>query len=311
MKKISSHSTIFANLLSDWLSIKYFKTFKITKQLTNKNDFLITQRNKKMFLSVHTLWDNRDETMYEIETNINEKTQQLNNANIIWPPEKNDQFLNDNKSVIIDKVINGVKGLDFGDYREMRIPIEVTLSKTEDDGAYMAISGGLSKIWTKISGGVQGVFQLDGRNYDRLPSELAEEKIIIERIQEAAKLLNTGEASFVTIDEYWPINNVTANLNENNQIILATGNKTYNPKDGPIMRKRIRDILNQFTKKDNDMGKYDSSILFLINSSNKEDDVVSSSLKGINPKSHEHIDMIIIVNAGIITILKKNEKIDF
>ena len=311
MEKKNSHNIIFANLLSDWLSIKYFKTFKITEQLKNEGDFLITQRDKKMFLSVHTLWNDGDEVMYEIEKNINSKNQQLNNANIIWPPEKSDQFLNDNKSVIVDKVTNGIKGLDFGDYREIRIPIEVTLSKTEDDGAYMAISGGLSKIWTKISGGVKGVFQLDGRNYDRLPSELAEEKIIIEKIQEASKLLNTGEASFISIDEYWPINNVTDNLNENNKIILATGNKTYDPKNGPIMRKRIRDILNEFTKKDVDTNKYNLSILFLINSSKKEDDVVSSSLKGINPKLHENIDMIIIVNAGIVSILKKNEKIDF
>ncbi|MDG1990455.1 MAG: hypothetical protein P8J51_04205 [Dehalococcoidia bacterium] len=311
MEKKNSHNIIFANLLSDWLSIKYFKTFKITEQLKNEGDFLITQRDKKMFLSVHTLWNDGDEVMYEIEKNINSKNQQLNNANIIWPPEKSDQFLNDNKSVIVDKVTNGIKGLDFGDYREIRIPIEVTLSKTEDDGAYMAISGGLSKIWTKISGGVKGVFQLDGRNYDRLPSELAEEKIIIEKIQEASKLLNTGEASFISIDEYWPINNVTDNLNENNKIILATGNKTYDPKNGPIMRKRIRDILNEFTKKDVDTNKYNLSILFLINSSKKEDDVVSSSLKGINPKLHENIDMIIIVNAGLVSILKKNEKIDF
>ncbi|MFL2635102.1 MAG: hypothetical protein ACJ0J6_04585, partial [Dehalococcoidia bacterium] len=202
------HNEIFAHLITDWLSAKYFKTFKIKSNET-EIDFIITQREKKFLLSIYPLWDDLDDRIIEIEKNINQSIEKYENSNIVWIPEKNKKFLQEHENEIIEKIGKGIKGLQYGEYREIRMPIEITLSKTEDTGSYVAINGALSKIWTKISSGVQGVFQLDGSNYGRLPSELAEEKIIIDRIQEASKLLNVGEASFVTIDEYWPVNNVT------------------------------------------------------------------------------------------------------
>ncbi|MFB0900886.1 MAG: hypothetical protein QMB22_02625, partial [Dehalococcoidia bacterium] len=186
MSEDLNYNRIFANLLTDWLSLKFFKTYKVTKELSESNNFIISQRNKQFTLSVYQLWDSKDNDINELEKNINQSSDTEHNENhIVWMPKKTELFLNQNNETIIKKVRQGVKGLEFGDYREIRIPIDITLSQTEEDGSYVAINGGLSKIWTKISSGVKGIYQLDGSNYGRLPSEKAEEKIIIEKIQEA------------------------------------------------------------------------------------------------------------------------------
>ncbi|MBR74082.1 MAG: hypothetical protein CL872_04010 [Dehalococcoidaceae bacterium] len=301
-----NNNEIFAHLTTDWLSAKFFKTFKI-KENKSASDFIIAQREKKYLLSVHPLWDFRDEHIIEIENDLNQTINQYENSNIVWMPEKNRKFIHEQKNIIIEKIGKGIKGLKYGEYREIRMPIEVTLSKTEDNGSYIAINGALSKIWTKISSGVQGVFQLDGANYGRLPSELAEEKIIIDRIQEASKLLNVGEASFVTIDEYWPVNNVSAETAKQ-KIIIPTPSENTNLNNGPEIRKKLRVILDDVNNKESN--DTNDKILLLLNSKNKHEDVVISSLKSINPGNFENIAMILIVNAGIISIVKKNDAIN-
>ena len=303
---ITINNENFAHLITDWLGAKFFKTFKI-KEVKSETDFIIAQREKKFLLSVYPLWDNRDEHIIKIENTLNENIKQYENSNIVWMPEKSHKFIDENKNTIIEKIGRGIKGLKYGEYREIRMPIEITLSKTEDSGSYVAINGALSKIWTKISSGVQGVFQLDGANYGRLPSELAEEKIIIDRIQEASKLLNVGEASFVTIDEYWPVNSVTFTKNKQ-RITIATPAQNIDLNSGPEIRKKLRIIFNDVNK--NQINNIDGKILLLLNSKNKHDDVVISSLKSINPGIFENIDMILIVNAGMISIIKKSDAIN-
>ena len=302
------NNEIFAHLITDWLGAKYFKTFKIQSH-ESETDFIIAQREKKFLLSVCPLWDERDDSIIEIEKNVNSAIKEHENSNIVWIPEKNKKFLKEHENEIIEKIGKGIKGLKYGEYREIRMPIEITLSKTEDSGSYVAINGALSKICTKISSGVQGVFQLDGVNYGRLPSELAEEKIIIDRIQEASKTLNVGEASFVTIDEYWPVNNVTSEKG-NQKIIIPTPSKTTNLNDGPLIRKKLRTILDDVNNK-NQINDIDGKILLLLNSKNKHEDVVISSLKSINPTTFQSIALILIVNAGMISIIKKSDAINF
>ncbi|MBI51639.1 MAG: hypothetical protein CL779_00275 [Chloroflexi bacterium] len=300
------NNEIYAHLITDWLGAKFFKTFKI-KENRSETNFIIAQREKNFLLSVYPLWDDRDEHIIQIENNINQTIKEYENSNIIWMPEKNKKFIDENKNTIIERISKGIKGLKYGEYREIRMPIEITLSKTEDSGSYIAINGALSKIWTKISAGVQGVFQLDGANYGRLPSELAEEKIIIDSIQESSKLLNVGEASFVTVDEYWPVNNVTCEENKQ-KIIISTPSLNIDLNSGPEIRKRLRVILDEVNN--NQENDIDGKILLLLNSKNKHDDVVISSLKSINPGIFKNIAMVLIVNAGIISIIKKSDVIN-
>ena len=308
MSEDLNYNRIFANLLTDWLSLKFFKTYKVTKELPGSNNFIISQRNKEFTLSVYQLWDSKDNEISELEKNINQDLDTNHNENhIVWMPKKTELFLNQNKETIIKKVRQGVKGLEFGDYREIRIPIDITLSQTEEDGSYVAINGGLSKIWTKISSGVKGIYQLDGSNYGRLPSEKAEEKIIIEKIQEASKLLNVGEASFLTVDEYWPINTIKSTNNNDNKIILATANKDFDATNGPLIRKKIRKIFKYFSEQNIFSNNNYLKIVFLVNSSTHEDEVISSSLRGINPDFYKDIDLILSINSGTISILNKKD----
>ena len=63
------NNEIFAHLITDWLGAKYFKTFKIQSHESD-TDFIIAQREKKFLLSVCPLWDERDDSIIEIEKNV-------------------------------------------------------------------------------------------------------------------------------------------------------------------------------------------------------------------------------------------------
>ena len=287
-------------MLAAWMGEHYYRTFRVIDDSDAAPfDALLTQRDRRAGVAIGALWpDGEAVAVPEFETLVSSDIEDDDAGGyVLWcppgiaPPSDEPAF-----SDFRLRIANGLKGLAQNERREVRIPVTLQLAKTESEGQYVSVTGGLSSHWTRISEGVSGAFHLDSRTIHRLPEEEAELEIVLSRVRDRAALLNEGERSEVETHDYWLVSRLPDD--EPSGLTVSGAGRDYDPMDGALVRRLLRKHIQRAVEQ-REAGECDLAVLLLVSSvGHMEDEMATTALKGMNPALYASLDLIALVADG-------------
>ena len=287
-------------MLAAWMGEHYFRTFRILDDDEAADaepfDALLAQRDRRAGVTIGALWPEGEAVAVPgfealVGSDIDEGGYVLWSPPGVAPPSE-EPALSDFRL----RVANGLKGLEPNERRELRIPITLQLAKTEVEGQYVSVTGGLSSHWTSISEGVSGAFHLDSRTLHRLPEEEAELEIVLSRVRDRAGLLNQGERSAVEVHDYWLVSRLPAD--DPPGLTVAGARPDFDPSDGATVRRLLRRNIKRAVEQ-REAGECDLAVLVLVSSvAHMEDEMATTALRGMNPAAYAPLDLIALVADG-------------
>lgn len=287
-------------MLAAWMGEHYYRTFRLDDGDSAPFDALLAQRERRAGVTIGALWPEGEavavpgfETL--VSGDIEGEAEQ--GGYVLWSPPgvappAEEPALSDFRL----RIVNGLKGLAPNERRELRIPVTLQLAKTEVDGQYVSVTGGLSSHWTRISEGVSGAFHLDSRALHRLPEEEAELEIVLSRVRDRAGLLNEGERTEIEVHDYW----LVSRLPEDDPpgLTVAGARPDFDPSDGAAVRRRLRTHIKRAVEQ-REAGECDLAVLVLVaNVAHMEDEMATTALRGMNPALYASLDLIALVADG-------------
>ena len=291
-------------MLAAWMGERYFRTFRPNLDGATPFDATLAQRQRTVGVAVTTLWDpaGRVPGAEEIETFLTADVQADRSDNddaayAVWvPPGAEIPDSEPALSALRLLLARGLGGLAIGERREVRIPVTLQLAKIEDEGAYVSVAGGMAPLWTQMSEGIAGAFQLDSRPIHRLPEQEAEQSILISRVRDRAELLNMGEVTPVEVHDYW----LLSRLPDKNPagVTLIGAPPIFSPLDGSLTRRLFRRAVTRAATQST-QGSCDLAVLLVVTAlAHVEDELVTAALRGMNPSAYGMLDLIALVTDG-------------
>lgn len=291
-------------MLARWMGERFFRTFRPDDSgAPSPFDAVLLQRERRVGVTVGVLWDEvaavpgtagLGELLTadaEVDPGI------LNGAYAVWVPPKatipTDEPAASNLRVIL---FNGLKHMDPGDRREVRVPVTVKLAKLQEEGAYVSVTGGLSPLWLAMSEGIPGAFHLDSRSVHRLPEEAAEVDILVTRVRDRAMVLDPGELTDIPIHDTWTVSRLPDGATPGVTIVAAP--PEADPADGASIRRQFRREVQRAVDQ-KQAGDTDLAVLVVVGAfAHVKDELVTSSLRGMNPALYGALDMVVLVADG-------------
>jgi hypothetical protein len=298
-------------LLASWMGDRYFRTFHAADEPAEGLDALITQRERRIGVTVGLLWDEDTEALEGaaelaelMATEVMEDRAIANAGYAIWvPPVAVLPVDEPARSQFRVLLAGGLAGLAPGDRREVRLPVTLKLAMLQADGQYVSVSGPLATQWTTISEGVNGAYHLDARALHRLSSEQAELEIVISRVHDAAALLNPQEITDVSVHDYWTVSRLPERGAEGVAVIGAAPG--FNPTDGIVVRRKFRREVARAVEQRR-ANSTDLSVLVMVAPlAHIEEELLTAALRGMNPANYGALDLIVLVaDGGVRQILQ-------
>ncbi len=293
-------------LVASWMGERYFRTFRLDDAAVEHFDALITQRERRIGVTVGLLWDEESEALEGTEelaelmaTEVMEDRAIADAGYVIWVPP-GAELPRDEPAWSQFRVLlaGGLAGLAPGDRREVRLPVTLKLAKLQAEGQYVSVSGTLSSQWTTISDGVNGAYHLDARALHRLSSEQAEIDIVISRVRDRAALLDTEEVTNVAVHDYWRVSRLPEQSAIGVSVVAAA--PTFDPTEGVTVRRQFRRDVKRAVEQRN-AGDEDLTALVMVSPlAHLEDELLTSALRGMNPASYGALDLIVLVADGAV-----------
>ena len=287
------------DMVASWMGARFYRTFRLADEPSEAFDATLQQRERRIGVTIGALWDREATTADEEFAELLTADVDGDGGYVVWlPPGAELPTEEPARSDLRVLLGNGLNGLAAGDRREIRIPVTLQLAKIQADGAYVSVTGGLSSAWTTISEGIDGAFHLDSRPMHRLPEETAELDIIISRVRDRAALLNAEEVTDVRVHDYWLVSRLPAGSAPG--VVVVGGPPDLDPKDGVPIRRYFRRAVERATELRKSGGS-DLSVLVLVGAlAHMEDELVTASLKGMNPATYGALDLIVLVADGSV-----------
>ncbi len=287
-------------MAASWMGARYYRTFRLAEDASGDFDALITQRERRIGVTIATLWDPEGAPEHhEFEDLLTADLEEEEGGYAVWlPPGAGIPDDEPARSELRILLANGLKGLDPEARREVRIPVTLQLAKIQADGAYVSVAGGLSSAWTTISEGIEGAYHLDSRPLHRLPEEPAELDIIVSRVRDRAALLNIEEVTEVHVHDYWLVSRLPSDRPHG--VTIIGGPAELDPKDGVPIRRTFRRAIDRAVEQ-RQAGDSDLAALVLVGAlAHMEDELVTPALKGMNPVKYGALDLIVLVADGSV-----------
>lgn len=292
-----------AHLLAAWMGGRFYRTFRVAEDDPTPFDFLLTQRERTVGVTVGVLWDEDPrprgadalEEMLSADVEADEAI--VPGAYAVWVPPKA-RIPTDEPEVSDLRLIlaRAMRTLAPGDRREARIPVTVKLAKLETEGAYVSVVGGLSSVWLAMSEGVPGSFHLDSRPIHRLPDETAEVDILVSRVRDFANALEPGELTDINLHDHWVVSRLPDGAPEGVTVITAP--PEVDPVDGVSIRKRFREQVQRAVDQKR-AGSAELAVLAVVGPfAHLKDELVTISLRGMNPVLYTALDLIVVIADG-------------
>lgn len=302
-------------LVAAWMGERFFRTFRVAEQPEPEAlegfDALITQRERRIGVSVGLLWDDAAQPLEGAEalaelmaTEVMEDRAIADAGYVIWVPPgaelPRDEPASSQFRVLL---AGGLAGLAPGDRREVRLPVILKLAKLQAEGQYVSVSGPLATQWTAISEGVNGAYHLDARALHRLSREQAEVDIVISRVRDRAALLNPEEVTDVAVHDYWTVSRLPERAPQGVAVVGAA--PEFDPTDGIAVRRQFRREVQRAVEQRN-AGSADLSVLVMVAPlAHLEEELLTASLRGMNPATYGALDLIVLVaDGGVRQILQ-------
>jgi hypothetical protein len=288
-------------MLSAWMGERYFRTFRIASEAEGGFDAVLTQRERRVGVTVGALWEGAPAGAAVFEVVVGDDLAAANDtgAYALWLPPggaiPDDEPDISNLRLLITR---GLSGMAPGQRREVRLPVTLRLAKIDAGGAYMSVSGGLAAQWTQLSEGVNGSYHLDSRELHRLPEEQAEVEILISRVRDRAALLEPEEITTVEVHDYWLVSQLPGAEPRGLTVIGAP--PTFDAAEGANIRRLLRAHVTRAAEQREAGGLDLSTLLLIAPLAHMEEERVTAALRGMNPASYGAIDLIALVADGIV-----------
>lgn len=287
-------------MLSAWMGERYFRTFRIASEAEGGFDAVLTQRERRVGVTIGALWDGEPQGTAALEALVSEDLEAAvdEGAYALWLPPGAGIPEEPGLSDLRVLVARGLSGLGPGERREVRRPVTLRLAKIEAGGAYMSVSGGLAPQWTHLSEGIEGSYHLDSRDLHRLPEEQAEVDILLSRVRDRAALLEPEEITTVEVHDYWLVSRLPGPEPRGLTVIGAPA--TFDSAEGANIRRLLRTHINR-TAEQRKAGGLDLGVLLLVAPlAHIEEERVVAALRGMNPATYGAIDLIALVADGAV-----------
>lgn len=287
---------------------RFFRTFRQEEIGTSAFDALLTQRERRVGVTIGLLWDGEAPPGGESLAGLIEDelgaTPMAGGSYVIWvPPGGELPDVEPRQSELRLAIARGLMGLGQGERREVRLPVSLMLAKVDVDGAYVSVSGPLASEWTTLSEGIGGAYHLDGRVLRRLPEERAELEIVLAQIRDRAALLEQGEVTPVAVHDYWLISRLPDDHPSGVTVLGAPPG--FDASDGASVRRRLRSALGrageQRAAADVAAEAVDMTVLVLIAPlAHIDEEMATTALRGMSPATYAAVDLIVLVSDGSV-----------
>jgi len=243
----------------------------------------------RLYESEDAAWDRR---RLEVEDRL---TRALHAPHLLWvPPQAPLPGEEPEESAFVLQVQMGAAPLLAGGRGEVALSVPLRLGKTQDDGAYVSVVGGLSRHWTAISERVRGAFNLDSTALHRLSRRPEVREEIFARIADCSSRLSVGEGLEFEAEEAWTIQK----LAEGEEVFIVGCPPDFDPTDGTSPRRLMR---RRVAAANEALGSLEADLkaLALVGVwEYAEDEGASAILRGFDPAIFSNVDVIAIVADG-------------
>ena len=292
-------------LLVGWLGERYFRTFRREPAAETRFDALLSQREHRIGVTVGTLWEGGLVTgAEEWEALLASELEDEPGGRALWvPPGAALPDHEPRRSELRLLLSNGMRGLEPGARREVRIPVTAGLARVGDEGAYMSVVGGLATEWTTLSEGINGAFHLDSRELRRLPEQRAEVEILVSRVRDHAAALASNEVTPIQLHDYWVVSRLPADEPAGVTVIGAPPD--FDQQDGAVARRLLRRHVTRAVEQRqaaSEAGEQTSlAVLVLVAAlAHLQDEMATAALRGMNPAAYGALDLIALVADGAV-----------
>ncbi len=302
MPALSPAAAASVHLLAGWMGERFFRTFRSADGAPAPYDAALQQRERRIGVTTGVLWPEgpvagADDLSGLLTSDIEGDPSVAPGGYVVWvPPRVALPEGEPHRSRLRVILANSLSGLAPGERREVRLPATVKLAKIEVDGAYVSVSGGLSSEWLALSEGVHGAFYLDSRAIHRLPSERPELDLILSRVRDRAAVLEPLEVTDVDIDDTWTVSRLPEGAPTGVTVIAAP--ESFDPIDGVAVRRGLRAHVARAVAQ-REAGDAELSVLVLVAvHAHMSDELVTTSLRGMNPVAYGMLDLIVLAADG-------------
>ncbi len=297
-----SAEDVAIHLLAGWMGERFFRTFRVGEAAPAPYDAILHQRERRIGVTAGILWPEGEvpgaADLASLVTSDTEGDPAVAPGGYaIWvPPGVALPTGEPQRSRLRVLLAAGLRSLAPGERREVRLPATVKLAKIDAEGAYVSVTGGLASEWLALSEGVKGAFHLDARAIHRTPSERPELDLILSRIRDRAAILEPLEVSDVDIDDTWTVSRLPDGAP--NGVTLIAAPESFDPIDGVAVRRGLRAHVARAVAQ-REAGDADLTALVLVAAlAHLSDELVTVSLRGMNPAAYGMLDLIVLVADG-------------
>ena len=193
------------------------------------------------------------------------------------------------------RVRQAALALQAGDRSSLRLPVQMRLRKTDDEGGLMSVAGGLSRYWAGMSERVRGAFDLDASAIHRLPESEVERVALVDRaVQEAGRLVELRQWVHLEAEDVWTIQRLGQG-----QGFLIVGLPPQALADiGIAVRRNLRRILTEAGPRLVAAQADLKALLILGFYDSAEEENVSTSLRGFDPALYTSLDFVCLSTDG-------------
>ncbi|MCK9486152.1 MAG: hypothetical protein M0R73_05530 [Dehalococcoidia bacterium] len=302
---LSPLRTASVHMLARWMGERFYRTFRLAEDDRAPFDAVLQQRERRVGVTAGVLWDEAvaapgAATLAEMLTSDAAAEPGIEDgAYAIWvPPQATLPTEEPGVSNLRIFLTNGLKYMQPGERREVRLPVSVKLAKMDTEGAYVSVTGGLSSQWLAMSDGMPGSYHLDSRSIHRLSEEEAETEILVTRVRDRAAVLQPGELSDVPLHDYWLVSRLPDTTPPGVTVIAAP--PQVDPLDGTGIRRHFRREVQRAVDQ-KQQGDADLAVLVVTAPvAHMKDELVTASLKGMNPVLYGALDLVALVADGAV-----------
>lgn len=281
---------------------RFFRTFRGAEGDPAPFDAVLVQRDRRIGVTCGVLWPSEPVPGVEALADLLSADADADphveaGGYAVWvPPSVSLPDSEPQRSRLRVTLAHGLRGLAPGGRREVRLPATVKLAMIDTQGAYVSVTGGLATEWLALSEGVRGAFHLDSRAIHRLPSERPELDLLLTRVRDRAAVLEPGEVSDIDLDDTWTVSRLPDGAPAGVTVIAAP--PSFDPLDGTPVRRGLRAHVARAVAQ-RQRGGADLSVLLLVGVlSRMSDELVTASLRGMNPSAYGMLDLIALVADG-------------
>ena len=285
-------------LFLDWLASTHASQFRIEQRPFDGLTARCTDGQRTLAVEVRPLLTAPE---YEVWEAYRRKLEEeigadLPGAFALWvPPGADLPGEGDAAEDFRQHVRGAAMALQPGERGSLRLPVQVRLRKTDDEGGLMSVVGGLSRYWAGMSERVRGTFDLDASAIHRLPESEGERVALVDRaVQEAGRLSELRQWVHLEAEDVWTIQRL-----RQGQGFLIVGLAPQALADiGIAVRRNLRRILTDAGPRLLAAPADLNALLILGLYDSVEEENVSTSLRGFDPALYTSLDFVCLTTDG-------------